>query len=254
MANDQHDSRPMKTRDRSPEYPAISLKQAVENTRKLYEKDRQSWTASEIAAKHLGYSGLSGSSRTTLSAMKKFGLIEYKGGDLKVSDFAMGLILPTNPEESAETLLKALTLPRIYGELLEEYPDWNLPSDETMEARLIRDKKFNPSAVKAFIRDLKESIEFANARGRIQNSSFTTEDSEPVFPNPINTGLDTHVDKTAKAPEPKGSSSSMLGIPGADWFVSLPQTMDTKDAKKMLKWVKVVLIPQLEFLSLDEED
>lgn len=247
MSTENQDAKTTKTKDRSPDYPATSLRQAVENTKKLYEKDRQSWTASEVAVKHLGYSGLSGSSRTTLSAMKKFGLIEYRGGDLRVTELGMAILLPTTPEEAGEALEKCLHSPKIYSELYEEYPGWELPSEETMEARLIRDRKFNPNAIRGFIRDLKESIDYAGAKARRQDQVDSNgSDSVP----PVKLESESSAPVLAKTLDRPGTS---LGIPGEQWFVYLPDSMDSVGATKMLKWVQKVLVPQLEFLVSDDE-
>lgn len=234
-------------RDRSPEYPAASLRAAVEYVRRLYDQDRQNWTQAEVAVKHLGYSSLNGASRTTLSALRKFGLIEYRGGDLRVSDAAMRILLPHSDDEKASTLLECLLSPKIYAWVSEQYPDWELPSDETVNARLIRDLDFNPGATKGFLSDLRESIEFVRHSGGLKPATF-----------------ESPQDSATRAPEKQprhdedvrvaATTGHRLSIPGQAWFVWLPDAMSPSEAKVMKRWVEMVLKPNLDFIANVEAD
>ena len=49
---------------RSPEYPAIGLKEAVERVKLVYDKDYQNRVPKNVIAVHMGYKGLNGTSCT----------------------------------------------------------------------------------------------------------------------------------------------------------------------------------------------
>jgi hypothetical protein len=70
-------------------------------------------------------------------------LVEYVGSSgnlqVKLSDLAKRIILPLNKEERATAVWEALSPPAINGEVLAKYPNWDLPSDETLPARLVRE-------------------------------------------------------------------------------------------------------------------
>lgn len=236
--------------DRSPEYPASSLKTCIEQVRRLYDQDRQNWTSTEVAARHLGYKSLNGTSRTSISAIKKFGLIEYRGGDLRVSDLAMRVLVPKEDSERAFALDQALVGPKLYAWVLDEYPNWDLPSDDTLHARLVRDLHFNAGSTKGLLADLRESIEFVRASGGLQPQARGTlsNDSRP----------DGRPQEHTATPERKGSEDEALtvghklSIPGQAWYVWLPDDMRPVDAKRMKSWVENVLLANLRFLA--EED
>ena len=66
-------------RHRSPSYPAISIAEAIDRARTLYHAERQSPTPRETVVEHWGYKANSSAGHTTLSALKKYGLIAYEG-------------------------------------------------------------------------------------------------------------------------------------------------------------------------------
>lgn len=240
-------------RERSPEYPAESLKRCIELAQKLYERDRQSWTPNQTAVTHLGYNSLNGKSRTVLSAIKKFGLIEYRGRDLRVTDLAMRILVPKNPAEKVAALQEALLQPKLYQWFLDEFPGWDLPSDETLRARLIRDREFNPSAVKGVIDDLKASVEYVRDAGGLSRVEASEPDDEAVPIAKEGSVTSRHRDKSESgaAHVDVTSGGHKLSVPGAKWFVWLPDDMVPKDAKKMLQWITMVLTPQINFIAGD---
>ena len=81
-----------KERQRSPNYPAVGLREAVERVRKLYEKDGKAGAPPEIAAKHIGYSSAHGQAMSVLANIKKFGLVSDTGGRLAPTQAALEII------------------------------------------------------------------------------------------------------------------------------------------------------------------
>jgi ribosomal protein L37AE/L43A len=59
---------------RSPNYPAMSLEEALQRLRVIYDKQRRYPTTRDVLAKLLGYGGVNGASATVLSALGKYGL------------------------------------------------------------------------------------------------------------------------------------------------------------------------------------
>ena len=66
---------------RSPGYPAIGLKEAVEKAKGIYEEDYQNPIPRVVAAQHMGYASLNGKSLGVLSALIKYGLLEGRGDE-----------------------------------------------------------------------------------------------------------------------------------------------------------------------------
>src|SRR5690349_9992358 len=64
-----------KSRHRSPAYPAVGLREAVERAKKFYSVDRKAGAPPEIAVKHMGFATAHGQAMSVLAALKKFGLV-----------------------------------------------------------------------------------------------------------------------------------------------------------------------------------
>jgi hypothetical protein len=149
-------------RQRSPRYPSDGLETCYKWTKKVYDAEKRNVTPTLVAAKHMGYSSLSGASRTALAAMKKFGLVsEEPGGEaIRVTEDAQKLFLDPN-EDSRLTLLRKLALmPVTIKELLTHHAE-GLPSQESLKYKLVTERGFGPDAADTFIKALNETIRFA---------------------------------------------------------------------------------------------
>ena len=85
-------------KQRSPNYPGVSLDDAVQYIRQLYAKERKGAVPVAIVAKALGYempSGkLSGNALTKIAALRQYGLVEKTGvGKLRISDLGLDFVL-----------------------------------------------------------------------------------------------------------------------------------------------------------------
>jgi hypothetical protein len=165
-------------KQRSPSYPSDGLETCLKWARKIYDAEKRNATSTLLAVKHMGYSSLSGSARTGLAAMKKFGLITEEGGErVRVSDDAVKVLLDPN-EESRLALLRVLAQkPEIIRELLTTHQD-GLPSDESLKFTLVTDRGFGEDAAQIFIRALQETVRFA----RLNPGQYIPSSKEPKDP------------------------------------------------------------------------
>jgi hypothetical protein len=146
---------------RSPNYPAFSLKDAIEKVRTIYQHEKRASTTADVILHHLGFRPGSGGGYRAISALRQYGLLEEQDGKNRLSDQAFLLI--NYPEGSAErdTILRRAALkPSIFADILKEYVE-NPPSDVTLRSYLLREKNFNPAAVEDFIKIFKETISIA---------------------------------------------------------------------------------------------
>jgi len=102
---------------RSPAYPATGLSEAIERVRRLFDKEKRTLVQPLVAATDLGYKSLNGPSRTMLSALKKYGLIEELKQGLRVSDLAVAILHPTSEEQRLAALREAAVRPDLFREL-----------------------------------------------------------------------------------------------------------------------------------------
>jgi hypothetical protein len=160
-------------RVRSPAYPALNLKIAIEKAYELYRAESRNPTAVPVALQHWGYSTKSGSGFKALAALKSFGLVEVTGsGDLqrvKLSDLALRIILDEREDspERIKAVAAAALRPKIHRKL------WNLwgaelPSHGNIRYHLIFVENFNEHFVDDFIKEYKASIDYADVKDVVQ--------------------------------------------------------------------------------------
>jgi hypothetical protein len=111
-------------RIRSPGYPSFGLEDVVEFARKIHAEDRQHPVDRDTAARHMGFSGLSGASDRALSALMHFGFAEkVQKGEIRVTDLALKIVHPDSPAERRNALHEAGFAPGLFQELRTRYPD-----------------------------------------------------------------------------------------------------------------------------------
>lgn len=105
---------------RSPNYPQISLPEAIEKLRELRRKvgDQRERSPKELAAA-MGYSDLNGAAQGAISALRKYGLLIGGQGALAISQQALDLLhLPARSAGRNEALQKAVVGYPLFRELL----------------------------------------------------------------------------------------------------------------------------------------
>lgn len=164
-------------RVRSPNYPIISLPEAIDRVRKVYDKEHLHKASPEVVCKAMGYNGANGSSLGILSALKKYLLLEEVGKDLKVSQDALTILVdPPSSSVRAAMVRKTALAPALFAALHEEFGELP-PSDENLRAYLLK-RGFAQSAVDTPIRTYRETLEFVSRLGAPYNTQETKEVDE----------------------------------------------------------------------------
>jgi hypothetical protein len=162
MANVEVIDEGKKERQRSPNYPAVGLREAVERVRKLIQIDGKAGAPPEIAAKHIGYSSAHGQAMSVVAALKKFGLVFDSGGRLVPTQAALEIVnLPANDARRVKAIREAALNPSLYLELVNDHSERGLPAADVLEAELTTYKGFNPKAVGGFVKDFLDTLDFA---------------------------------------------------------------------------------------------
>jgi len=153
-------------RDRSPQYPFISLKVALERAKEFYAKERRNAAPVSIAVTHWKYKPKSSGGIQTIAALKSYGLLTDKGSGaartVQLTESAWAIIRDerTVSAERDAAIKQAALRPKIHATLWQKY-GMTEPSPETLRHYLRFDLKFNDNAVGDFIREYKETISFA---------------------------------------------------------------------------------------------
>jgi hypothetical protein len=150
---------------RSPSYPGIGLREAIEKAEVLYDKEGRHAAPIDVITGHWGYKPKTGPSLVAIAALKKFGLLEDEVGNgtrrARLTSLALSIVLDEadSPERQQRVREAALT-PPIHAELWNE-SGGRLPSDQNLRRTLVLERSFTDSGAQQFIRQLKSTIAFA---------------------------------------------------------------------------------------------
>lgn len=126
------------SRTRSPGYPNFSLREAVKRAERIFSADRRNPIDRENAAKHMGYSGISGAADKALATMMHFGLLERTGkGEVCISQSALDILHPQSESHRKQALNAAAYRPQLFATLLSRFPDG--ASEATLKSFLVRE-------------------------------------------------------------------------------------------------------------------
>jgi hypothetical protein len=148
---------------RSPSYPFLSLPEALERARVLYEKERRNQVNPEVAVAYWGYGPSSSGGRLTRKALELFGLVEGEGA-VRLTERALRILLDEEGLERRRRIQEAALLPPLHARLWERYGA-NLPGPKELRLTLILDEGFNENTVDGFIQSYLETLDFAGLRG-----------------------------------------------------------------------------------------
>jgi hypothetical protein len=115
------------TRQKSPPYPSLSLKGALDRAEQLREVAKGFSVPMPSAAKAWGYSPTSSSVISVVGALNQFGLLEEAGsGDakrVKVSALGEAILLDKRPNSAARSnaIKKAALAPKVFLELWDQF-------------------------------------------------------------------------------------------------------------------------------------
>lgn len=239
------DSLSTANRTRSPNYPVISLEDAIGKLRSIYDKLQQYPASREVLVKAMGYSGLTGTSAPIVSALAKYGLLEGYGETRKVSDLGRDLILHRQGDpEYAAALQEAAVRPAFFQDLNQLYPN-GLPSDHLLRATLVK-RGFNARAIDGAVRAYRETTEFVKAAAGTDRIELQ---HEPLPPD--DTVRDRGGDhaprqhRSAAVELDASQRSVILPLPGAAWATLQGPFPVTPDAWDQMLNVLAAMKPAL---------
>ena len=150
------------SRSRSPNYPQIGLKEAIQRVSGVYKRDYQASLTRDLAADRLGYSGLNGKSLAVLAALGKFGLLEGRGEETRVTDLAVRILaFPAGSPERRAAVAEAAGRPELFVELDQRFGRGQA-SDAAIRAWLTT-RGFIPPAAEAAVRAYRETKQLLEA-------------------------------------------------------------------------------------------
>ena len=168
-----------KTKERSPNFPFITLENALNRAQQFYNEEKRGAAPFLSAAIHWSYSPQSSGALQTVSALKNYGLMSEEpsasGRMLRLTDLALRILLDMRPgsKERIEFMREAALLPAV---ALKVYSKWTdaLPSPATLNHYLVLDRGFSQANAVRTAQILIDNQEFAN----VLNSGTQSEQTE----------------------------------------------------------------------------
>lgn len=252
--NEIADSGYQPQRNRSPAYPLISLREAVELAAKLYDKHRFNKVPITIALNDLGYS-TSGTGYRVVAALSHYGLAEAEGNKesrrIQITALTRSIILenPNNPSMSLDAIKTAALMPEMHQWVISNYQlgeGGTLPTDAQLMYDLVTDMGFTEKAAKSFIDEFKETYEYARL-GDVGENLVTTEPQQPEsnpkkeILNLQNTMTDFFGIKPPAQPQKPPEEHTIRLTQGKKAQLILPAKLNQKDMAMLIGWLQVVL-------------
>lgn len=230
-------------KDRSPNFPFISLETAINRAKAFYEEERRGAAPVPRAAKHWRYSPSSSGLLQTIAALKSYGLMvdEGSGPDrkLRLTEMALRILLDNRPDslERIELIKRAALNPTVSSDVHGNWPD-GLPSEDTLSHSLIFEKGFSPPNATRAVRILFENQRFADLYQSDPLSSFPT---RPQDDNGHPIGDDMTRDADWDSTDPPRQPVATIGSPPKFYGGGQPAGTDVRASVATLPFTEQVL-------------
>ena len=222
------------SRSRSPNYPQIGLKEAIQRVSGVYERDYQATLTRNLAAEGLGYSGLNGKSLAVLAALGKFGLLEGRGEKTRVTDLAVRILaFPPGSPERRVALAEAAGRPELFVELDRRFA-LGQASDGAIRAWLIT-RGFIPPAAETAVRAYRETKQLLEAEGDAPPASPLAQ-PQPPPPRPETPEMAAEPTKVEG-----GMRRAVFGLAEGEVVISAPVFLSAESVNDLQDYLDVFM-------------
>lgn len=241
--------------DRSPAYPSIDLRQAVEICGKIFDLFSEYGFSREVASEKLGLPVNSNSFRK-IAALVQYGLLKREGNNYKITSLSKDIILAVDEIEKQKALTKAAMQPTIFNKLIKENTGKGLPL--SLDIRL-RQLEYSKDASKSLSEIFKRSLEYS---GLLSNGIVVVPEIESVENSPVNNNITMEVQtiiptkENSRSEKPSNTHTDLdikdyLSYPlDCGIIVKFPLSM----VKKMMSGVFKNKLDELEDLGRNEDE
>jgi len=153
---------------RSPSYPSMALRDAIDAVRKIEALYRSAPVDRADAAKLIGYSSLSGPANKALAALASYGLVERAGkGMMRVTSRARAILHANHDDERIENLRAAGLEPTLFREVMEFF-EGVMPPEEGV-VRYLNRQGFNSNAIRPAAKAFLETARYLEELGATES-------------------------------------------------------------------------------------
>jgi hypothetical protein len=230
-------------RQKSPNAPAYSLPECLEDARKIFRIEGQVPISRESIAEHLGLAAQSGPFNRKLSSLRQYGLLDPTGKDLRISDLFLHIDHAQDDEERRRSSREALGRPTIFQGLLTQYEKSGMPSDLNLTNQLVLKYRFTKKNAETVAKAFLESCRFSGLyQGRPSSPLFSSTLPSLFSPNQPISHDSTHFRPTQPSdpPQSKEEPPSLcrqeipLGL-GRRVVLEIPEDITTAEIAKIIR-------------------
>jgi hypothetical protein len=171
-------------RQRSPNYPNVSLPEALRRVHLVFDEDRQAPLERSVVAKHMGYGGISGAADKTIGSIMQYGLLERVGkGEIRVAQLAVDIFHPLDEDQKRRAIYAAAYSPDVFVQLKERFGSGRVPSEEAAKSFLVR-QEYLDRAIGPIISAYAETCQFLEQERATESAGPSPETSEESTQQP----------------------------------------------------------------------
>lgn len=155
----------MASKERSPNFPAVSLSKCLEHVAKLHGEAKRTPVKTLMALQAMGFNSINGRSKTILGALRAYGLVKVVGDTVQIADLALRIIFPKNEVDCLAAKHEAAMNPKLFRQIQDARGDL---SEKILSSELFHEGFTQEGAAKA-------------AQVFHQNRAFTGEKPESIL-------------------------------------------------------------------------
>jgi len=160
------------TRQRSPNYPAYSLRDCERFLDIFYSKFKTSEAHFDDAVKVMGHKTTSSTANRVISAMESFGLLEVRGFGqakfVKASNLGQSILLAENEDERQELLQKSALSNESFLKVWEKWGP-NLPTVTSVQKSLQLEMHYSGEGARRFAIVIVDTYDFVKFRDLVDS-------------------------------------------------------------------------------------
>ncbi|MES2997234.1 MAG: hypothetical protein V4733_10535 [Verrucomicrobiota bacterium] len=171
----------MASKERSPNFPALTLQKALEYASKLHTEAKRTAVKTPIALQAMGFNSANGRSLGVLGALRAYGLIMSDGGATQISDLALRILFPKNVQDAKQAKQQAALSPKLFKSIHERNGDL---SEKMLASELFHQKFTQEGAAKA-AQIFHQNREFTGGQFSVDSEFDELEDDELLDDSPL---------------------------------------------------------------------
>jgi len=243
---------PMATKVRSPKFPFIPLKRAIERADQLRKKEGWNDVNINVAVGHWGYKPTSSGGKQTAAALKTYGLITDSGsGDnrsIKLSPLCKMILLDNRDQsEERENAIKTAALnSKLFKELWTKYAATGIPSDANLSHYLIFEKEVNEKSAADIIKNFRETIEFSGLTesdiidGEVEEEAEDNGEDDNSTTVLVNQKIPANPTNRVSIKKEPGMSQATFPLDEGQATFQWPETISQESYEDLVAWIELL--------------